>query len=527
MAGFCVAGLCLPVRAMNDASLEGVPYTWGLYRELSPAHLNYTMVLGGYSPRPLDTGFTYLDLGCGNAVTVAALAECYPRASFFGIDYEAAHIAAASELAAEAGIANLTLQQADFAALDPADYPDFDYIVLHGVYAWVDAPLRAAIRRFLQAKLKPGGAAFVSYNALPGWAALIPLRQAMITQTAPMKADPITSARAGVDYLNYLRAHGAAFFQDYPGAAQYLDEIANQDIHYIAHEFFAGGHEPRYFTEVSGEMAEAGLEFAGNAETYMNFFDLAVPSEYQTLFRHIYTREQFETSGDFIRNQRFRKDVYVKGRPDLNEARQTELLADLTFGATAGAATFKRETQFPGIALSYDAPAFEAVIGALDGGAKSVNAMKQMEGFAEFETEVLIDAVKFLSAGGQVLPFARESRAPDDAALGATRFTLPGGFNLAMLKRRLLDGSAIGFAAPGAGTGIEVSMADALYALCHAEAPADQVADWAFQRLIEAGKQLVDETGNEGGAIADAVRTFRDTRLAKFIELGILAPAED
>jgi SAM-dependent methyltransferase len=485
------------------------------------------MVLGGHAPRPLDGEFTYLDLGCGNAGTLSALAESYADARFFGVDYGASHIADARALADEAGVSNLTLIQTDFADMNPGDFPDFDFIVLHGIYSWVKGPLRKTIRDFLQVKLKAGGAAYVSYNALPGWAALIPLRKAMITQTAPMKADPITSARAGVDYLNYLRVHKAAFFDDYPGAAQYLDEIADHDIHYVAHEFFAETHEPRYFADVAREMGGSGLQFAGNADVYMNFLDLAVPAEYQTLFRHIFTREQFETSGDFIRNQRFRKDVYVKGAPDLKAERQAELLAEIPFGSIASAATFGRDAPFPGLTLSYDAPAFEAVIGALDGGAKSVTQMKQLDGFGGFETEVLIDSVKFLSAGGQVLPFAKPTTAPDEAALNAPRYRLAGGYNLAILKRRLLEGSSIGLAAPAAGTGLEFSMADGLFALCHAEAPADQVADWAFQRLLEAGQQMIADGPDEGAAIAEAVRTFRDTRLAKFIELGILTPSEN
>jgi len=69
-------------------------------------------------------------------------------------------------------------------------------------------------------------------------------------------------------------------------------------------------------------------------------------------------------------------------------------------------------------------------------------------------------------------------------------------------------------------------MADALFALCSVESKSDGVGGWAFRRLLESGKQMVFEGGgSELTAVENALTTFRAQRLAKFIELGILAPA--
>ena len=62
---------------------------------------------------------------------------------------------------------------------------------------------------------------------------------------------------------------------------------------------------------------------------------------------------------------------------------------------------------------------------------------------------------------------------------------------------------------------------------CLAEAPRDEVADWVFQRLIEADQKIAFEGGTEREAIALAVEKFREIRLPKFLELGILEPAKD
>ena len=44
--------------------------------------------------------------------------------------------------------------------------PDFDYIVLHGVYSWVNAKTRDNIRKFIASRLKKGGIVYLSYDSL-------------------------------------------------------------------------------------------------------------------------------------------------------------------------------------------------------------------------------------------------------------------------------------------------------------------------------------------------------------------------
>src|SRR6185503_761364 len=44
----------------------------------------------------------------------------------------------------------------------------FDYIVAHGVYSWVPAPVREKILDVFAAMLTPQGVGYISYNAYPG-----------------------------------------------------------------------------------------------------------------------------------------------------------------------------------------------------------------------------------------------------------------------------------------------------------------------------------------------------------------------
>lgn len=509
---------------MSHGNLSGVSYTWGLYHELNPVYLNYVCALTGYEAPLLEGGFTYCELGCGNGVTLNALAAAHPQGKFVGIDLDPDHINNATEIAGEAGLDNTSFLAADIMDMSGHDLPEFDFIVMHGLYAWIDPDTREAVHKFVVERLKDGGVVYVSYNALPGWAALAPLRDAVLSHTMNMDQEPRIKAQSGLDYLTFLKSNNAAFFADNPPAAAFVDEIKNHDIAYVVHEFFAAEVKPFHFHQVAAAMRSLGLNFAGSTALNLNFIDIAVPAEFHEFLREAATRNEFESRGDFIRNQRFRKDVFVKGRASMSEDDRTAALASIPFGLTCTPENFQRSVRFGEVELNYAADVFDGLIAAMASGAKTVSEMSGMNGLSAYGPELLIDAVKFLTAGGQVHPFAHETEAATPPMLMAERYQLPAAVNIAHLKRRLFQSDSIGFAAPAAGLVLEISMADALYALCSVEAPRNEVADWAFQRLLEARQQIVTDGESETEAVAKSIDEFRLSRLGKFIELGLLAP---
>ncbi len=519
---------------MAEGYLTDTPYTWGFYAELNPTHLNYVCLLNGHAPRPLDQPFTYCDLGCGHGLSIIAFAQLYPHGHFVGIDFNEQHVANGRAMAAEAGLTNVEFHAYDFNDLLTQDLPDFDFSVAHGVYSWVDPGRRNSLREFLKTKVKPAGIVYVSYDAMPGWAAIAPLRELMLQHTRGLTTDSFTKAQAGLDFVAYLRERKAGFFEDNPPLAAFVDEITKQDVSYVAHEFFGGAIKPYYFREVATEMRSAGLYYSGSAIIHLNFVDLAVPGDFRTLLTKSTSRHEFESNGDFIRNQRFRKDVFVMsrqpdghgGEPTLKLEEQSAALAAIPFGTTCSAEAFKRIHRFGEVELKFVAEVFERVIEACAAGAKSVNQLVQIDGLSSYGPELLTDAIRFLSAGGQLVPFQRTTKAPSADALKADRYTFPAKANIAFLKARLLHQPVLGLVAPTAGIGIETSMADALFALCSVESKSDGVGGWAYRRLIESGKEMVFEGGgSELTAVENALTTFRAQRLAKFIELGILTPA--
>src|SRR5215470_15203477 len=145
-------------------------YADTFFQELSPAWLNYVRALSGVPARPLDSGFTYLELGAGFGHSTIVNAGAFPQGEFHACDFNPEHIEGGRRYASALGLNNIEFHESSFEQLLEKQLPQFDFIVLHGVYSWVSAESRAAVRRIVKEKLASGGLVYISYNCMPGWA---------------------------------------------------------------------------------------------------------------------------------------------------------------------------------------------------------------------------------------------------------------------------------------------------------------------------------------------------------------------
>ena len=310
---------------MNSETGQAIPYITDVeyvanyFPHQAPALMNYIAALNGYSGPRLDREFSYCELGCGKGLTSIALAAMYPKGQFVACDFNEAHVQHATAVAAAGKVANLKILNRSFGAMLKEKLPKFDYITLHGVWSWVPDAVRGEILAFLKAKLKPGGLVTVSYNALPGWAHLQPIRHMMQTYAASLPGDSIERVRQALAYVRHLAEHQATFFTMNPAAAEHLKSIAQSDIHYVAHEYMTPHGDPFYFPQVCAAMADADLAFAGNMGPEENYADLSVKPELLPLINTAPSRVVLETHRDFIANTRFRRDLYA-AQPEMQRA---------------------------------------------------------------------------------------------------------------------------------------------------------------------------------------------------------------
>jgi len=304
-------------RALSDPAegyVTDVEYTGDFFDHLSPARLAYVALINGYAAPRLDGRFTWCELGCGKGVTALALAAMHPGGEFHACDFNPPHIAYAEALRGAAGIENLRLYAKSIGDMLREDLPAFDFLVLHGVYSWVPAAVRGEIVELLRTRLKPGGLAMLSYNAMPGWAHLQPLRRMMRAYAESVPGGTLDKARAAFGYVRALAKEGAAYFSTLPAAAAHLESVARHDIRYVAHEYLTPHGDPFYFSEVEAAMRAAGLAFAGSMDAADNYPELMMPAALRALLPPGHSRVALEAHRDFVQNVAFRRDLYAAQR---------------------------------------------------------------------------------------------------------------------------------------------------------------------------------------------------------------------
>lgn len=263
-----------------------------------------------------------LEIGGGDGFNLIALAAAFPRTQFFNFDLSTAAVARGGSLADAAGLTNIRIVQADVldmaAHIEPASY---DYIIAHGVYAWVPASVRAAIMALVGRALAPEGVFFVSYNALPGGHVRQVMRDMLLhglTDVHGIEAR-ISAARAFLEdharprqgddaVITAMRSQAVAML-DRPYAVLFHDELG---------ECFA----PQSLADVVSAAAAHGLEFlndSGKNRLGDGFLpdDLAGAPDATAL---VVRRAQ---SDDFAAMRFFRQSLFV--RAGRNPARRPQL----------------------------------------------------------------------------------------------------------------------------------------------------------------------------------------------------------
>ena len=318
----------------NDGYVVDLPYTTGYYRELSPSMQQFLLLQLGYAPpHAPQEPFDYFEMGFGQGLSLNLHALSHPRGRFRGNDFNPEHVAFARGMAASSG-ADIHVYDDSFADLLERQLPDFDYISLHGVWSWISAANRRAIVEFLRRKLKPGGVAFVSYNALPGLASIMPLRHLLAGHErlpdgvdAP-RADRI---RAAVDFAGRLRDGGAHYFRINANVSNLLKVLEGKSPHYLAHEYFNRDWAPMYFSEVAGHLVEAGLSFAGSASPFGCYPEMGLSPAIQDLLNTIGPLDFREDMRDVALNTKFRRDLFVRGARRVLPEESLRLMDQLRF----------------------------------------------------------------------------------------------------------------------------------------------------------------------------------------------------
>jgi len=394
--------------------LSDVPYPPHFQREMTPLWLAQAATALGRRAPPAERSFHWLELGCGSGLSAAVVAACHPQARCTAVDVGAAHIASAHALAHLARLPNLAPVQADVLVL--ADGPDealapCDFIVLHGMYAWISPAHRAAVVRIAARWLKPGGLLYVGYMSAPGAALLAPVRALMQAHARQGQGNSAARARAALDFVRQLARDGLLAAR--PELAGQLERMAAESDAYLAHEFLAPHAEALPVARVTADFEAAGCEWIGSATLTDNVDALSLPAAVQPHLRGLRDPVLAETVRDLARHQSLRRDIFQRPLPDgahrlPPDEHRMQLLAQAV-SAVPGAPT--------GGALVYDsrigpiegaAALFEPLLAALAQGPQTFGGLAALPAFAR-QPGILSQALQLLYQAGWGHPLRRDA----------------------------------------------------------------------------------------------------------------------
>ncbi|CAN7628261.1 class I SAM-dependent methyltransferase [Pseudoduganella sp. LjRoot289] len=313
---------------MSDWSagyVADIGYTFGLYTELNPLRIKLAFLNAGLA-FPEVGAACELGFGQGVSVNIHAAASV---TEWHGTDFNPAQAAFAQELAV-ASDAHAQLHDLSFEEFCSRPHlPDFDFICLHGIWSWISDANRAVIVDFVRRKLKPGGVLYISYNTQPGWAAMAPVRD-LLTEHSQVMGAPgkgiVPRIDESIAFVEKLFATQPAFLKANPGVSARMERIKDMNRNYVAHEYFNRDWVPMSFAAMAEQLEEAKLSYACSA-FYLDHIDsVNFSAEQQALLAEIPDPMFRETVRDFMVNQQFRRDYWVRGARRLSAAAREDLL---------------------------------------------------------------------------------------------------------------------------------------------------------------------------------------------------------
>jgi SAM-dependent methyltransferase len=510
----------------NAGYVTDIGYTYGCYPELNPMHIDLAFLQANLAFAPTSYA---CELGFGQGLSINANAAA-SGVTWYGNDFNPSQAAFARELAAASG-AKAHLSDESFATFCArTDLPDFDFIAMHGIWSWISDANRAIIVDFIGRKLKPGGVLYVTYNAQPGWAPMVPVRDLMTDHVALMGApgQAITQkVDAAMGFVSRLMATNPSFAKSNPQMAQRLQDMQNKDRAYLAHEYFNRDWAPMSFSAMASAMAEAKMSFACSANYIDQLPQYNFTPEQLTMLSEIADPVFRESVRDFFMNTQFRRDYWVKGPRPLGRLKQADGLLNHRVQLARPRSKVPLKASAGLGELDLAARVYEPVLDVLaDYHPRAIKEILAAVKVSEISLPELLQVVLVLSSTGALV------KVQDDASILEAQATCDA-FNRFVCEQSRSNDQLRALASPVTGSGVAAGRFHQLFLLARSSG-AKSTKDLAKfvwtqmknvnQFVISKGNQLQSEGENLDHLEREA-RTFIEVWLPLYIAQK-LTPAE-
>ena len=344
------------MASWSEGYFTDVAYTDHYFRELNPLWLNFNLTLAGLDiPGFAENGdicppkdFHYLELafGQGRSINIHAHAS---SGTFVGTDFNPTQTLNARSWIRSS---NVTLYDESFKQLlerFDREKPQFDYIVFHGLFSWINEENRKIIMEIISKYLKVGGVVYNSYNCFPGWSPKIPTRTILKLYNETHNSaeiDTKTSVQNGISFLGEFLDTNPAFMVANPHNKALFDGLKTQDPNYIAHEYLNSSWD-FFFSDIAKLFEESKCTYATSANLLDHFWEFNLTREAHTFLNKIQDRIFKEQLRDYYINTQFRKDIFIKGAKAITMQQQRQRILRTHFVLLLPPESFKPTIKAP------------------------------------------------------------------------------------------------------------------------------------------------------------------------------------
>lgn len=494
--------------------VSDIGYTFGYYTELNPLRVRLAFLNAGLVCPEFGTA---CELGFGQGVSTALHAAA-SVVQWHGTDFNPSQAAYAQELAAASGTGAGLYDEAFDEFAQRADLPQFDYIGLHGIWSWISDENRQVIVEFIKKKLKVGGVLYISYNTLPGWGTFAPMRHLMTEHAEVLGIEGrgiVSRIDGALEFADKMLATNPAFSRANPLVGDRLKQMKEHNRHYLAHEYFNRDWHPMHFATMAQWLEGAKLQYACSAH-YLDHVDaINLSAEQQAFLKEIPDDMFRESVRDFMVNQQFRRDYWVKGVREMPALAKAEAMRSVRVLLTAHRPDVSLKVTGSLGQADMSEAIYSPLLDALaDHKVKTLGQLEQAVARHNITFAQLTQAMLILAGAGHV------SMVQDEAVMTKARKHCDK-INAHLLNNARGSGEVNYLASPVTGGGVVVGRFQQLFILAMQQGK-KQSAEWAqftWNVLASQGQKLVKEgatleTAEESIAELTAqAQTFADKTL--------------
>lgn len=376
-----------------------LPSAFCISKETTPIYLRYLLTSKGCACPDFASGNS-LEICAGTGVGLSIKTACQ-TSNWQGIELNPSLVNKALRRAKQCNI-KLDLCSDDFAKFAQRDdLPKFDLICLHFAWSWISKEDQEIIINLVKDKLNEGGVFFISYNCTVGMTNFESVRDLMKLYDDTKHNNSVDDSSKIINinkFLYPLIELNPAFVISQPDFAQRIQSAINMPQNFLS-ENVNTYWSMEHFSEIAERFEKADIDFVCSANGADNLDEINLSAEQLEFLKPLVGTSLYEECRDFMVNQRYRHDVFVKGAVALSTDEYLAELASQNIVMTINADNFGYKLS--GVQGDVELPKelYQPLIEILsDNQSHNIGVLIDtvLESHSEIETSSLIQAINTL-----------------------------------------------------------------------------------------------------------------------------------